>query len=204
MPAPVHSPVLGVDRPVPNRPASADSNKGAGSAAALNSAASTAVANVCTVEGGNLLNTSGPCPSDSTGLSGGNVSSVGGCSAGMASASGLNTRTKLPRSTSGIRGVTESRAVQAAALSRALDCLKGTGLSPSKGITFTNVTFHPYRLLIFAFHLIPKIESLSSKCGKEDATTSSWRSILIDPLETSLKKTFAHLEEVPTVKSKVN
>lgn len=125
---PVHSPVLGADRP-----ASADSNKGVASSAALISAASTAVANVCTVEGGNLLATTGPCPSDAAGLSGGNGSSAVGCSAGMTTTSGLNTRTKLPRSSSGIRGVTESRAVQAAALSRALDCLKGTGLSPSKG-----------------------------------------------------------------------
>lgn len=124
---PVHSPVLAADRP-----ASADSNKGAASAAALISAASTAVANVCAVEGGNLLVTAGPCAPDSVGLSGGNGVSVGG-SSGMASVSGLNTRTKLPRSSNGIRGVTESRAVQAAALSRALDCLKGTGLSPNKG-----------------------------------------------------------------------
>ncbi|XP_046445918.1 period circadian protein-like isoform X1 [Daphnia pulex] len=168
---PVQSPGLTVDRP-----ASAGSNKAAASAAAVISATSLAMANVFTVEGGDLVTTSGPSPSDSTGFSSGTGASIGG-STGIASATNRNTRIKIARSTIGIRGFTESRAVQAAALSRALDCLKGTGLGPSK-------------------------ESISSsKCGKEDATTSSWRSI-IDPLESSLKKTFAHLEEVPTVKSK--
>ena len=203
VPAPAYSPVLVADRPAPNRPGSADSNKGsATTATALNSATATAMANVCTAEGGALLNATGQCPSDSAGLSGGNGSgSVGCCSAGMASASGLNARTKLPRSTSGIRGVTESRAVQAAALSRALDCLKDTDrLNPGKG----KIAQNEIGSVQIAHQLSLKTESLSSKCGKEDATTSSWRSILIDPLEASLKKTFAHLEEVPTVKSKVS
>ncbi|KAK4020172.1 period circadian protein [Daphnia magna] len=167
---PVQSPGLGVDRP-----ASAGSNKGAASAAAVISATSLAMANVFTVEGGNLSATNSPCSADAVGFSAGNGTSIN-VNPGVIVTNSRNPRLKTSRSANGIRGFTESRAVQAAALSRALDCLKGTGLGPNK-------------------------ESLTSKCGKEDATSSSWRSI-IDPLETSLKKTFAHLEEVPTVKSK--
>ena len=52
---PVQSPGLAVDRP-----ASAGSSKGAASAAAVISATSLAMANVFTVEGGDLLTTNGP------------------------------------------------------------------------------------------------------------------------------------------------
>lgn len=118
---PVQSPSTGADRPE-----SADSNKGTASAAALITASSTAVANVCTVEGGNLTTTAGTCSSETTSNTPSGVGNV-------TSSSSLNTRSKLPRASSGIRSVTESRAVQAAALSRALDCLKGNGLTPGKG-----------------------------------------------------------------------
>jgi hypothetical protein len=127
---PVQSPGLTVDRP-----ASAGSNKAAASAAAVISATSLAMANVFTVEGGDLVTTSGPSPSDSTGFSSGTGASIG-VSTGIATATNRNTRIKIARSTIGIRGFTESRAVQAAALSRALDCLKSTGLGPSKGEFF--------------------------------------------------------------------
>jgi hypothetical protein len=73
-----------------------------------------------------------------------------GSSIGIASANNRNTRLKIARSTIGIRGFTESRAVQAAALTRALDCLKGTGLGPNKGvffILFINIYF-PMQMLI--------------------------------------------------------
>ena len=141
---PVQSPGLAVDRP-----ASAGSNKGAASAAAVISATSLAMANVFTVEGGDLLKTTGPGLSDSTGFPSGTGASIGS-SIGIASANNRNTRLKIARSTIGIRGFTESRAVQAAALTRALDCLKGTGLGPNKGvffILFINIYFSMQMLI---------------------------------------------------------
>jgi hypothetical protein len=88
-----------------------------------------------TVEGGDLSTTTGPAPSDSTGFSSVTGASIGS-SIGIASANNRNTRLKIAISTIGIWGFTESRAVQAAALTRALDCLKGTGLGPNKGVFF--------------------------------------------------------------------
>lgn len=124
---PVQSPGLGVDRP-----ASAGSNKGAASAAAVISATSLAMANVFTVEGGNLSATNSPCSADAVGFSAGNGTSIN-VNPGVTVTNSRNPRLKTSRSANGIRGFTESRAVQAAALSRALDCLKGTGLGPNKG-----------------------------------------------------------------------
>lgn len=128
---PVHSPGLMLDRP-----ASAGSNKGAASAAAVISATSLAMANVFTIEGGNLSATTCQGSADSIGFSGGNGTSTN-CNPGIAAANGRNIRTKMNKPANGIRGFTESRAVQAAALSRALDCLKGNGLAPNKGEEFS-------------------------------------------------------------------
>ena len=127
---PVQSPGFAVDRP-----SSAESNKGVATAAAVISATSLAMANVFTVEAGDLLTTTGQGPSDSTGFSNGTGTFLGGIT-GISSATNRNTRTKMTRLTVGIRGFTESRAVQAAALSRALDCLKGTELGQNKGTPF--------------------------------------------------------------------
>jgi len=46
-------------------------------------------------------------------------------------------------------------------------------------------------------------ESLNSKATKEGVASPNWHPVLLDPFEDSLKKTFAHLEDVPTVKTKV-
>lgn len=46
------------------------------------------------------------------------------------------------------------------------------------------------------------IESLNSKSNKEGVASPNWHPILLDPFEDSLKKTFSHLEDVPTVKTK--
>ena len=97
---PVQSPGLAVDRP-----ASTGSSKGP-SAAAFISATSLAMANVFTVEGGDLLTTTGPGTSDSTGFPSGTGLSIGS-SIGIVSANNRNTQLKLARSTVGIRGFTE-------------------------------------------------------------------------------------------------
>ena len=185
----------------------------ASTASALITAASTATANACsssTVEGGTLA---------APGAADGSIANCSGAVTGDANgdrstgSAGLTmggTRAKSSRVGCGIRGVTESRAVQAAALSRALDCLKDTGLNTNKGTGKGNLLgflfhFHRdqfiYKLVLISITMLT--ESLNSKATKEGVASPNWHPVLLDPFEDGLKKTFAHLEDVPTVKTKV-
>ena len=183
--------------------ATAAANKATASSSSsqlLISAASTATANACNPPEGGVLAAPGAADAAiATAETQGDRSTA---------SAGLNmggARAKSSRVGCGIRGVTESRAVQAAALSRALDCLKDTGLNTSKGAgKGTKKTHHNVIVqLLILFSIFT--ESLNLKSTKEGVSSPNWHAnpILLDPFEDSLKKTFAHLEDVPTVKTKV-